>query len=389
MPQRAHVLIGSHELKPLDPIEFRSNRHGSDVWQVRMRTLHGGRSEGVQVVEIDNGAISIEVLPTRGMGIWRVRRGDATLGWNAPACQPVHPSFVPLMEPAGLGWLDGFNELLCRCGLESNGPPEFDDAGRLLRPLHGRIANLPAHRVELLIDEDQGRLTVRGTVDESRFHFQSLRLTTSISTSIGSTEFTWSDDVENIGGRNATMQMLYHFNIGQPLLKAGSLITAPLGTVAPHTKVAVEAGIATWNTMPPPQPGSSEQVFVTNLASDKSSNTGVLVSNLSNDEAVSLRFNKSTLPCFTVWRNSPAETDGYVLGIEPGTNYPNPRFFEKQHGRVVELKPGDRWQAEATAKWLNDAAAIAEEKAAIEAIQGAREPELAPAPRSDWSASAG
>src|SRR5207244_7714578 len=105
-------------------------------------------SDGVRVVEIDNGAMCIDLLPTRGMGIWRVRRehpspsrgGESVLGWHAPSREPVHPAFVPLMEPAGLGWLDGFNELLCRCGLESNGPPEFDDAGRLVRPLHGRIA---------------------------------------------------------------------------------------------------------------------------------------------------------------------------------------------------------------------------------------------------------
>jgi hypothetical protein len=389
MNQRTHVLIGLGEAKPLDPIEFRGERHGDGPWLVRMRTMHGGRSEAVQVVEINNGAMSIDVLPTRGMGIWRVRRGDTTLGWNAPAGQPVHPSFVRLMEPAGLGWLDGFCELLCRCGLESNGPPEFDDAGRLLRPLHGRIANTPAHRVDLLVGEDSNRLTLRGVVDESRFHFQSLRLTSSISTSVGSNEFTWSDEVENIGGRDATLQMLYHFNIGQPLLKPGSRITAPLGMVAPLTKIAAEEGIATWNVMPQSRPGSAEQVYVLDLAADSSGNTGVLVSDLSNNEAVSLRFNKATLPCFTVWRNSPAESDGYVLGIEPGTNYPNPRSFEMQHNRVVELKTGARWRAEIAAKWLSDDASIKQEEAAIEAIQAASRPELVCAPRPGWSASAG
>ena len=74
--------------------------------------------------------------------------------------------------------------------------------------------------------------------------------------------------------------------------------------------------------MPPPRPGSAEQVYVADLAADAAGDTRVLVSGLTDDEAVSLRFNKRTLPCFTVWRNTPAEADGYVLGIEPGTNYP-------------------------------------------------------------------
>jgi hypothetical protein len=339
----------------------------------------------VHVVTLDNGAISIDVLPTRGMGIWRVRRGDNTLGWQAPARDPVNPAFVPLMEPAGLGWLDGFNELLCRCGLESNGPPEFDEAGRLLRPLHGRIANTPAHHVELIVDEDAGRLALRGVVDESRFHFQSLRLTTTVATMIGSNEFSWSDEAENIGGRNASLQMLYHFNIGQPLLRGGAKISAPVAKVAPLTQVAAKEGIETWNIMPPPRPGSAEQVYVLDLAMDKSGDTRVLVSGLSNNEAVGLRFNKRALPCLTVWRNTPAESDGYVVGIEPGTNFPNPRTLEQEHGRVVTLKPGDKWSAAVTASWHSEAGSVAAEEKAIAAIQGNKQPEMSAQPLPGWS----
>jgi hypothetical protein len=397
MAQKAHSLIDAAEAIVRDGTVVEGTARDGLRWQVRLRTLHGGRSEGVQVVELDNGAMCVDVLPTRGMGIWRVRRvhpspnpspsrgGEQTLGWRAPAREPVHPTFVPLMEPAGLGWLDGFHELLCRCGLESNGPPEFDEAGRLVRPLHGRIANTPAHRVELLVDEQAGRLLLRGIVDESRFHFQALRLTASISTSFGSSEFEWSDEVENIGGRDATMQMLYHFNVGQPLLCPGTRILAPVATVAPKTDVAAKAGVETWNIMPPPRPGSAEQVYVCDLAADESAETRVLVNELTGDEAISLRFNKRALPCFTVWRNTPAEADGYVLGIEPGTNYPNPRNFESQHGRVVLLKPGGKWCAEVVATWHSDARSIADEEKAIGAIQGDRLPDMYAAPRAEWS----
>jgi hypothetical protein len=385
MVSHLHLLIDASEVVVRDGVVFKSGSGDSPPWHVQMRTCCGGRSEGVRVVELDNGAMCIDVLPTRGMGIWRVRRGEKMLGWQAPAREPVHPAFVPLMEPAGLGWLDGFNELLCRCGLESNGPPEFDDAGRLLRPLHGRIANTPAHRVELIVDEEEGSLTLRGVVDESRFHFQSLRLTASISTKIGSNEFTCSDEVENVGGRDATLQMLYHFNIGQPLLRPGAQIVAPVESVAPHTQVAADEGVETWNIMPPPRPGSAEQVYFLDLAADADGNTRVLVGGLTDGEAVSLRFNKRTLPCFAVWRNSPAESDGYVLGIEPGTNYPNPRTFENQHGRVVKLKPGEKWHSEVTATWHVDAELIAQETAAIQEIQGDRRPQLSATPRPAWS----
>ncbi|HMC12709.1 MAG TPA: DUF4432 family protein, partial [Pirellulaceae bacterium] len=103
---------------------------------VNKRTLSGGLAEGVVSIEINNGKLQIDVLPTRGMGIWRVLPADdrelKIVGWKSPNRGPVHPSFVDLGEPSGLGWLDGFDEFVVRCGLESNGAPDFDPkTGRL------------------------------------------------------------------------------------------------------------------------------------------------------------------------------------------------------------------------------------------------------------------
>src|SRR5262245_14972518 len=69
---------------------------GTDEWSVRKRVLHGGLSEGVEVVEVDNGALSFTVLPTRGMGLWKGRYKELELGWASPVCGPVHPKFVEL-----------------------------------------------------------------------------------------------------------------------------------------------------------------------------------------------------------------------------------------------------------------------------------------------------
>ena len=54
-----------------------------------------------------------------------------------------------------------------RCGLESNGAPEFDDeTGRLKYPLHGRIANKPAQSVVVTVDDETGEVAVTGVVSE-------------------------------------------------------------------------------------------------------------------------------------------------------------------------------------------------------------------------------
>src|SRR5262249_25886782 len=134
------LAVGSDTVKLATP-------HG---WSVRKRTLRGGLRDGVDVLELHNGALALTLLPTRGMGIWRGDYRGIPLGWRAPLLGPVHPRHVNLAERGGLGWLSGFDELLCRCGLARNRPPGedayTDRAGRPRRdPLtpHGRVANQP------------------------------------------------------------------------------------------------------------------------------------------------------------------------------------------------------------------------------------------------------
>ena len=75
---------------------------------------------------VNNGKLQFTVVPTRGMGVLEVKLGDVRLGWNSPVKEVVHPRHINLQSRGGLGWLEGFNEWMVRCGLESNGHPGTD-----------------------------------------------------------------------------------------------------------------------------------------------------------------------------------------------------------------------------------------------------------------------
>ena len=93
-------------------------------WSVSKRRLRGGRRDGVDLIVVDNGALRFSVVPTRGMGLWKGFYEGNYLGWESPITDgPVHPGLVNLAAAGGLGWLDGFDELMARCGLENNGAP--------------------------------------------------------------------------------------------------------------------------------------------------------------------------------------------------------------------------------------------------------------------------
>jgi hypothetical protein len=258
--------------------------------------------------------------------------------------------------------------------MESNGAPDFDDQGRLRYPLHGRIANLPAHSLELIIDDVEGQISLHGIVEESRLHFQKLRLNTICTTKFDSTSLTWHDRVENFGGESAEMQMLYHTNIGRPQLDAGSQVLMPIAQVAPGNTATAAMGIADWQLYSAPRAGFQEQAFFFNLLGDDDGHTLALLKNSTSSSGVALRFNIQQLPCFTLWRNLVAEVDGYVTGLEPGTNFPNPRLVEQKQGRIVRLAPGDKWQADLSLDWLVQRSAVDQAEQTIAELQQLNEP---------------
>jgi galactose mutarotase-like enzyme len=387
MPKQTWTLIDTPNGIYVDPLTISP----ADVdaatgdFSITKRRLQGGLSEGVEVVEVDNGAMRFTVLPTRGMGLWRATCGDVQLGWNSPAKGPVNPAFVPLWEPSGLGWLDGFDELIVRCGLESNGAPEFNENGSVRYPLHGKVANTPAHKVEVSVDGDSGEISVTGIVHETRLFFNKLQLATTYTTKIGQPGFTVTDTVTNLWAEPSELELLYHINFGVPLLGPGAKAVLPVAKMAPRDAVGAE-NLSEWDTYGPESPGTPEAVFFFELAADAHGNTQTLLKSADGTRGVSLAFNKTQLPFFTLWKNRQAATDGYVTGFEPAINFPNTKSTEKASGRVVTLAPGESRSFEIELTAYGDADGVTAATQAVTAIQKGTEPEILDQPNPGWSA---
>jgi hypothetical protein len=339
MPQASWVLCDTAANVYLDEFSVgATDVPGSEQpWRVSKRTLRGGTQEGVDLVEVDNGHLRFIVIPTRGMSIWRAWGRELELGWRSPVRGPVHPQYVTHQAADGLGWLEGFDELLVRCGLQSNGAPEFDDSGKLRFPLHGRIGNLPAQRVEIRFDSVTQEISVIGVVEETRFHFYHLRLTTATTTRLGQPGLTIHDEVLNCSALPAKTQLLYHLNIGEPFLGAGAKLVAPVKTVAPMNDHSAK-NIERWADYQAGVAGADEDVYLFELQTDAVGQSRVLLKNPTNNLGLGLSFDGQQMPCFTQWKHLSASPDGYVTGLEPGTNYPYAYSHELQNGRVVQLQ---------------------------------------------------
>jgi hypothetical protein len=358
------------------------------VWRVEKRTLKGGLQDGVDLIEVDNGALSFTVVPTRGMGIWQGNYKGIFLGWDSPVRDPVHPAHVELNDRGGLGWLKGFNEWIVRCGLDSNGAPGNDvvidnngNEAEVFVPLHGKIANTPARKVSVTVGlKPPHTITVEGEMDEAMLFGPALRLNTSISTHLGSNAFTITDRVTNLNQKPNELELLYHCNYGSPLLEAGSRVVAPFKTVCPRDPRAQE-GIDRFDTYSGPRAGFVEQVYFYELAGKRGSReTVVLLKNKAGNLGSSLRFSLDQMPCFSLWKNTAARDDGYVTGLEPATNYPNAKRFERERGRVVSLGPGETRRIDLTVAVHHSRKEVKQVEQAIDQIQKTVKPVVAQTP---------
>ena len=235
----------------------------------------------------------------------------------------------------------------------------------------------------MTLDEAAGTVTLAGAVDETRFLVHALRMTTSLTVRAGTSRVEWADTVTNLSDRPTTMQMLYHVNLGPPLLGAGAEVVAAVEELAPRDAAAVP-DVPTWNRYDAPRPGRGEEVHFARLRPDAAGRSAALLVAPGGDRAAALSWSAATLPCFTLWKNQGGLADGYVTGLEPGTNHPNPRSFEESQGRVVPLSPGASVRFDLAIESLVGDAVTAERRRIESLVTGG--PRIHAAPRPGWSA---
>jgi len=352
-------------------------------FSVTLRTLHGGRQEGVSIVDIDNGAMKLSVVPTRGMNVLQASVGKVRMGWDSPVKEVVNPAFIELNGRGGLGWLEGFNELVTRCGYEWVGHPGMDN-GELLT-LHGRAANIPANKVTLHIDEKPPyAISLRGELKEQAFKKVDFSVAAELVTEPGSVSFALNDTLTNNGDYPKEYQALYHSNFSTPFLEEGAKFAAAVKQVSPFNDKA-KADLADWQTYRGPTRDYDETVYNVVPYADAQGDTLMVLHNKAGSLGVAVGFNTRQLPVFSLWKNTDTQGQGYVTGLEPGTSFSYNRRYQRPLGLVPTIEAGQSKQFQIHYSLLADKAAVDKSLAEISQIQNGRQTEVRPTPLVDLS----
>lgn len=319
---------------------------------VKLYTLENGIEKGVRVLEFKTGSgLSFQVMLDRAMDIGDMNYCGASIGWHSPTGF-THPSLYDVEAENGLGWLRGFSGFMMTCGLDHILGSEEDEVTyynyparkKAKYPLHGRVAFTPAKLISYGEKWVNGEylLWAEGKIKQVSLFGENLTLTRRIETKLGSNSISLNDTVTNTGFTPCPHMLMYHINLGYPILDENSRYLAPIEECI-WTSHPVKNQNVGYKSMIAPQDKFQEQVYEHKVKADKNKKVPVALVNeaFQSGRGIGLmvEYDYDALPCLLEWQSFQSGT--YVLGIEPSTNHVLGRNFAKQNNQLIMLQPNE------------------------------------------------
>jgi len=330
--------------RPMEPDQVAERVGRMDqVAGARPFVFDEGPARGMRGIDVWTGSgLTFTVLPDRCLDIGAARHNGRAFGWES-SNGPVAPE---RFDPQGFGWLKSFHGgLLTTCGLRHFGAPDSDPNGEAWG-LHGRASNLSAEEVGVQTGWERGeyRIRLRGRMTEAEVFKPTIVLDRTIATSLGSRTIEIADRVTNAGYEKSPVMLLYHVNLGWPLLSEKSRLVVNYESITPVTDHAATA-LDTHRQMLPPTPGYGEMVYTMEprAGADGRARAALVNPDLDGGFAVSVAWPKATVPYVMEWKMMGQGT--YVLGVEPANCPFPPRDTLRQRGKMPYLEPGESFEA--------------------------------------------
>lgn len=248
------------------------------------------------------------------------------MGFFSP-CGYVAPAFYN-----GKDFLKAFTAgFLTTCGLEAVGGPCVDEGEEL--PQHGSISFVPASRYWWEKDEEEIR--VHAVMEDACIFARKLTLERTVAISLKNGSFQIMDAIRNDGDKEEPLEILYHMNMGYPLLDEDSVLyIANEGRVSARSENAL-AHIDSWDQMEKPQQQYRERCYYHDCKKEGKA----ALWQPKRHKGIEITWDPANLDCLTQWKSMGIRD--YVLGLEPGNCTPNGRKEMREKGILKFIQPGE------------------------------------------------
>ncbi len=264
-----------------------------EIATLRRYTVSEGREKGLDVIDCDNGKLRFLVNVTRAFDIMQLYHEGQNVSYlSKNAFSPREHTFANRFEGG----------MLYTCGFDAVG-------GRKGYIPHGSFHLNLAEVITSRCDEDG--IYLEAEVRQTGIFKENLVLRRRISTALGSDTLTVEDTLTNEGYTPAEYAILYHVNVGYPMLDSGARLRCNVNSVTPRTEYASGFTDKAFE-IEEPIAGRPEMCYYLDIKDGE-----ISLENPENRKTFNLKYSKETLPNFLEWK---AMTSGdYALGLEPAT----------------------------------------------------------------------
>lgn len=303
--------------------------HLSQICGVEEHRLIGGKGDGMRLFQVRNGSgLEFTVSADRCADISRVTFQGYNMNYIAP-CGYVASQYY---DNDDFGFLKSFNcGFLTTCGLSTVGSPSNDEGVSF--PLHGNISHVPAEHI--YYEQNENNINVHALINDSSIFNKMFEIKREISCSTENNKLIITDKVKNTGLKKEPFMILYHMNMGYPLLDESVELYIPSSEVIPRDDRAKE-GIKEWSNIITPQYDFTEQCYYHTFDNNKGT---AMIFNKNINKGLSIHFDADKLDTLTQWKMMGNRE--YVLGLEPSNSRLEGRKTLRENGKLKYIEPNE------------------------------------------------
>ncbi len=290
---------------------------------------NSGKGDSMKFLMVRNGlGLEAWISLDRAADVSRISFKGENMGYFAP-CGYVAPQYY---DNVGAGFLKSFTAgFFTTCGLTAVGSPCVDEGEEL--PLHGNLSHIPS-RLKSIEESEEG-LKITLIIEDCSLFGVKFVMERVYDFSYCQNNFTVSDTVTNISDKQSPYMILYHCNMGYPLLSEKSEVKIPNKSFVSRNEHAQEF-IDSALQMELPQAEYEECCYYYDVL-EKNGFAKVGIYNPQIEKGLVMSYDKQALPCFIEWKMMGKKD--YVLGLEPGNCTADGRDVLRKNGTLKFLNP--------------------------------------------------
>ena len=328
----------------------------SQLFGVELLSHSDGRERALRMLRFRTGSgLSFDIMVDRAMDLGGMTFRGVPVGWRSPTGFRS-PWLHEVDAEDGLGWLRSFSGMMNSCGLDHiMGVTEdtavhycYPDRARIFHTLHGRISYQPARLTGYgeRWDDDRCYLYAEGEIRQAAMYAENLILERRIEVEVGTDTVTFHDRVRNLGFYPTPHALLYHINLGWPVVDKETRLVAPIQSTPfmVHDPQATDIGPI---EQADPQSRFFQQVYEHQVVAE---DDGTARAALINDAfqtpagetgvALEIAYDSRAMPALFQWQN--LQEGNYVVAIEPATVHGGSRSDWKERGELQILNHDDQ-----------------------------------------------